>query len=215
MFKSIKRDEKGITGLETAIILIAFVVVAAVFAYTALSSGMFATQKAQEAAYSALKEAQSSIELKSPVILTGNTTGSTGKVQQISFCVSNLLGGDSIDFTPPTANTTDNNGLAAPGSSNKIVINYIDINQTVNDLYWTVDALGVDDGDYILEKNEKFEITIGSSVPGSDGGNLVNALSTSLGINTKFNIVISTPAGAILSIERTTPGSIDKIMNLR
>lgn len=200
--------------METAIILIAFVVVAAVFAYTALSSGMFATQKAQEAAYSALKEAQSSIELKSPVILTGNVTGSSGMVQQISFCVSNLLGGDSIDFTPPSSNTS-NTGLAAPGSSNKIVINYIDINQTVNDLYWTVDALGIDDGDYILEKNEKFEITIGSDTPGSSGGNLVNALEPDLSVNTKFNIIISTPAGAILQIERTTPATIDKIMNMR
>ena len=55
---------KGITGLETAIILIAFVVVAAVFAYTALSAGLFATQKSQEAVYSGLKEAQSTLELK-------------------------------------------------------------------------------------------------------------------------------------------------------
>ena len=45
MFKKFFRHEKGITGLETAIILIAFVVVAAVFAYTALSAGLFATQK--------------------------------------------------------------------------------------------------------------------------------------------------------------------------
>jgi archaeal flagellin FlaB len=216
MYKSFKRNQKGITGLETAIILIAFVVVAAVFAYTTLSSGLFATQKAQEAAYSGLQEAQSSIELKSPVILTANTTGSTGKVQQISFCVSNLLGGNSIDFTPPTANTSGNSGLAAQGSSNKVVINYIDPVQTVNDLYWTVDALGEDDGDYILEKNEKFEITVGSSQTSSDGGNLVDALTTaSLSINTKFSIIVSTPAGAILTIERTTPGSIDKIMNLR
>jgi flagellin FlaB len=215
MLKSFKRNEKGITGMETAIILIAFVVVAAVFAYTTLSSGLFATQKAQEAAYSGLQEAESSVELKSPVILTANTTGSTGMVQQISFCVSNLLGGSSIDFTPPSANAS-NNGLAAPGSSNKVVINYIDPVQTVNDLYWTVDALGVDDGDYILEKNEKFEITVGSDTPGDSGGNLVNALTTaSLSINTKFSIIVSTPAGAILTIERTTPGTIDKIMNLR
>ena len=34
MLKKFLNREKGITGLETAIILIAFVVVAAVFAYT-------------------------------------------------------------------------------------------------------------------------------------------------------------------------------------
>jgi flagellin FlaB len=215
MFRLFKRNEKGITGLETAIILIAFVVVAAVFAYTVLSAGLFSTQKAQEAAYSALNEAESSVELKSPVILTANTTGSTGKVQQISFCVANFLGSDGMDFTPPTANTTLHNGLADESSQNKVVINYVDINQTVKDLYWTVDALGVNDGDYLLEKNEKFEITIGSSVVGSGGGNLVDALTDDLSVNTKFDIILSTPAGAILQIERTTPGSIDKIMNLR
>jgi len=215
MCKLIKRDEKGITGLETAIILIAFVVVAAVFAYTTLSSGLFSTQKAQEAIYSGLQEAESTVELKSPVILTGNTTGSNGKVQQISFCVACAISGSSVDFTPPTANTTLNTGLADESSENKVVINYIDINQTVKDLYWTVDALGVDDGDYILEKNEKFEITIGSSLVGSAGGNLVDALPTDLSINTKFDIVMATPVGAILQIERTTPGSIDRVMNLR
>ncbi|HUV53535.1 MAG TPA: archaellin/type IV pilin N-terminal domain-containing protein, partial [Dehalococcoidia bacterium] len=41
-----RRDERGITGLETAIILIAFVVVASVFAYTVLSAGIFSSQKA-------------------------------------------------------------------------------------------------------------------------------------------------------------------------
>ena len=38
---NIYKEQKGITGLETAIILIAFVVVAAVFAYTVLSAGLF------------------------------------------------------------------------------------------------------------------------------------------------------------------------------
>jgi flagellin-like protein len=38
MLKKFSRYEKGIAGLETAIILITFVVVAAVFAYTTLSA---------------------------------------------------------------------------------------------------------------------------------------------------------------------------------
>ena len=50
MLNKFLKREKGITGLETAIILIAFVVVAAVFAYTALSAGLFATQKSQGSA---------------------------------------------------------------------------------------------------------------------------------------------------------------------
>ena len=69
--KRFRPDEHGITGLETAIILIAFVVVASVFAYTVLSSGLFSTQKAQEAVYGGLEEAQSTLELKGTVVSNG------------------------------------------------------------------------------------------------------------------------------------------------
>jgi len=68
------RDQKGITGLETAIILIAFVVVAAVFAFTALSAGLFSTEKSKEAVYSGINETQSTLELK------GNVTANTVQV---------------------------------------------------------------------------------------------------------------------------------------
>ena len=41
------RDRRGITGLETAIVLIAFVVVSSVFAFAALSTGLFTSDKSQ------------------------------------------------------------------------------------------------------------------------------------------------------------------------
>jgi archaeal flagellin FlaB len=67
-FKQIYKEQKGITGLETAIILIAFVVVAAVFAYTVLSAGLFSTQKSQEAVYSGLQETQNTLVVKGGVL---------------------------------------------------------------------------------------------------------------------------------------------------
>ena len=214
IFKGMWKNQKGITGLETAIILIAFVVVAAVFAYTVLSAGLFATQKSQEAVYAGLKEAQSSLELRSGVIATAGTTGASGTVKQISFIVSNALGGEPMDFTAPTANTSDNNGVAAPNSSNKVVINYVDQDQAVDDLYWTVTKLGSADSDDLLEANEKFQITVGNSTTGAGGGSLVDALGTDLTVNKQFSIIVSTPVGAVLEIERTTPAYIDTIMNL-
>ncbi|MBI4220739.1 MAG: hypothetical protein HY682_11380, partial [Chloroflexi bacterium] len=56
------RGQKGITGLETAIILIAFVVVASVFAFTVLSTGIFSSEKSKETVYAGLQEARSSLE---------------------------------------------------------------------------------------------------------------------------------------------------------
>jgi archaeal flagellin FlaB len=213
LLRKVRGEEKGITGLETAIILIAFVVVAAVFAYTALSAGLFSTQKAQEAVYSGLKEARSTMELRGAVIATAGTTGASGStIKQISFTVGSVLGGEPIDFTEPTADSAT--GLAASGSSNKIVISYIDQDQKVNDLYWTVTKLGDDDGDDLLELNEKFEVTIGSDTAGAGGGNLIDALGTDLTVNKTFTVEVKTPVGAILNIERTTPAYIDTIVNL-
>ena len=214
MLKKFMNHQKGITGLETAIILIAFVVVAAVFAYTTLSAGLFSTQKSQEAVYSGLREAQSTLELKGNVIATANVPGDNGTIKQISFTVSNVLGGEAIDFTPPTADNAT--GQAADDSDNKVVINYIDKNQTVNDLYWTITKLGGSDGDNLLENNEKFKVVVGASTTGSGAGNLIDALTTeALSVNTEFSLIINTPIGAVLEIERTTPAYIDTICNLR
>ena len=204
MLKKFINKEKGITGLETAIILIAFVVVAAVFAYTALSAGLFSTQKSQEAVYSGLREAQSTLELRGGVIATANTTGASGTVQTIKFTVGNVLGGDPIDFTIPTDAGGD--GIADTGSSNVVVINYVDDDQAVDNLAWTITKLGNADSDSLLETNERFEITL---------TNLVGALNPDLTVKKTFNLEVLTPGGATLNIERTTPAWIDSIVNLR
>ncbi|PKL60893.1 MAG: flagellin [Methanomicrobiales archaeon HGW-Methanomicrobiales-4] len=49
----------GFSGLEAAIVLIAFVVVAAVFSYTMLGAGFFATSKAQDVTHTGMKQASS------------------------------------------------------------------------------------------------------------------------------------------------------------
>jgi flagellin FlaB len=216
MFRKFMNHEKGITGLETAIILIAFVVVAAVFAYTALSAGLFSTQKSQEAVYSGLKEARSTLELKGGVVAVAGTTGSSGNVAQIKFIVSNVLGGEAIDFTEPNP-ASANSGIAdTTNDSNVVVINYTDQYQAVDNLYWQFDPLGNDDTDNLLEMNERFQITVGSETQTTAGGNLLDALTTqALGPKTTFNLEILTPVGAVLQIERTTPPWIDTIMNLR
>ena len=205
------KGEKGITGLETAIILIAFVVVAAVFAYTVLSAGLFATQKAQESVYSGLKEVRSTLELKGSVIAKAETTGAAGYVSQITFTLANALSGEPIDFTPPNA-ATDNTGVAASGN-NTVVISYVDGAQRVNDLYWTITKLNAD-ADDLLEADEKFQVTIGSATQTSGGGNLVNALSPDLIVNKQFTIQIRAPQGAVLAFERTTPAYIDSVFRL-
>ena len=69
-FHRLGRDQRGVTGLETAIILIAFVVVASVFAYTVLSAGIFSSEKGKEAIHSGLEQARSSMDVQGSVKAT-------------------------------------------------------------------------------------------------------------------------------------------------
>lgn len=54
-------DDRAFTGLEAAIVFIAFIVVAAVFGYVVLGVGMTTSQKSQETMHAALGEAGSAL----------------------------------------------------------------------------------------------------------------------------------------------------------
>lgn len=66
------QGQRGITGLETAIILIAFVVVASVFAFAVLTTGLLSSDKARDATLSALEETESTLALRGAVVGVSN-----------------------------------------------------------------------------------------------------------------------------------------------
>lgn len=119
MNKYIKRfykAQKGITGLETAILLIAFVVVASVFAYTVLSAGVFSSEKGKEAIHAGLEQARGSMELVGPIMVTGvaadtlddaddNWTASTNVTAALDSS-DRKQGSGSVDLTVAAAFTT-------------------------------------------------------------------------------------------------------------
>jgi flagellin FlaB len=200
-FKNIYKEQKGITGLETAIILIAFVVVAAVFAYTVLSAGLFATQKSQEAVYSGLERTQATMEIKSSVIAIATESGADKPIHQLVFTLAIATGGESIDFTNPTDAGT---GLAT--GDNYVTISYVDKSQRVDNLYWTTGAVGMSNGNNLLETGEQFQLTIGAA---GGAGDLEDALHPDLSANQTFTIEVKTAKGAVLSFERTMGGYIN------
>ena len=92
------KDQRGMTGLETAIILIAFVTVAAVFSYAVLSAGLFSAERGKETVYAGLAEAKSNLEISgSCVALADNVSNS---VTKIKFTLRNAIAGTPIDLTP-------------------------------------------------------------------------------------------------------------------
>lgn len=198
------RDRRGITGLETAIILIAFVVVASVFAYTVLSAGVFSARKGQEAIYGGLKKVSETIEIRGAVIAKDPTDPVDGKVDQIVFSVALSVGNEPVDMTPPT--DADGDGLPDSGSAHKTVISYMDERQWVSNLAWSKTLLGYGDSDNLLEANEQFEITVNlAKVAG--GSNPLTA-------DTLFTLEVRPAKGSPLSITRTTPGNIGSVVQL-
>jgi flagellin FlaB len=87
--------ENAFTGLEAAIVLIAFVVVASVFAYVILGAGFLTTQKSQEVVHSSVQGASSSIQLAGE--LYGVSTNSE-TIDMLNFTVTLAPGGGVIDF---------------------------------------------------------------------------------------------------------------------
>ena len=73
------QGQHGITGLETAIVLIAFVVVSSVFAFAALSTGLFSSDKAKDTIKAGLGEAQGTLEVKGGIQLNSTLTAQTAR----------------------------------------------------------------------------------------------------------------------------------------
>lgn len=205
--KKMKRNQKGITGLETAIILIAFVVVSSVFAYTVLSAGLFSSQKSSEAVYSGLEEASSTMQLDGAVLGFG-TVGDD--LEWVKFTIANALDGEPISFIEPTYDTK---GTAAAASTNVMVLSYVDNSVRIDDLYWSYKTMGTDDGDTQLEIGERFQLTVPGSV--ADTSCFSSLLDDDINASHEFTIEIKPASGAVMKINRTAPAYIDAVMNLR
>lgn len=176
------REERGITGLETAIVLIAFVVVAAVFAFVVLSTGLFSSERGKETVYAGLAKTRGSMELTGGVLATSDLT----KVTALNFELSLAAGGDQVNLNP--LDTT-----------NRTVISYLDDGVSNNNLAYTVSVI-TGDSDNLLEQGELLEVAI----------DLTAYPAISIGTNKTFTLEVKPPQGSYLVIQRTTPASVNQ-----
>ena len=183
--RNMMKDERGITALETAIILIAFVVVAAIFAFTVLTTGTFLTEQSKQAAYAGLQEVSSSMQLEGSVVL--QSTGAT-----IVFNLATVAGGSSVDlskvnivYRDSTNNTnlTYDSGFAAPATSHWIATD-------------TAGAAGVT----ILGAGQLGMITVQAPA--------------AITANQTFSLQVTPPTGGVLLIQRTAPAQISQVTDL-
>ena len=181
------RDQRGITGLETAIILIAFVVVAAVFAFVVLSTGLFSAERSKETVYAGLAKTRGAMEITGGVVATSNGT----EVTNISFDLTLAAGGDTVNLNP--------------AGQNRTIISYIDAGVQVDNLTYTTTVI-TGDADLLLEQGELLEINVTAinAVAGVD----INA-------NDMFTLEVQPPTGSYMVIQRwMPPGISDTLINL-
>lgn len=183
------RAERGITGLETAIVLIAFVVVAAVFAFVVLSTGLFSSERAKETVYAGLSKTRGSMELTGGVIASSNTTQLTA----LTFDLTLAAGGDQVNLNPADL-------------TNRTVISYQDANILVSDVIYTVTTI-TGNTDLLLEQGELLELNIDLTQPA--------LAAVSMATNETFTLEVKPPSGSYMVIQRTTPASINRsVINL-
>ena len=219
--------QHGITGLETAIILIAFVVVASVFAFTVLSTGIFASERSKETVFSGIQEAQSTLEPRGSLIAYAGKIGATSTLFKMTFLLSNAIAGEPVDLTPAySTDGSDDDPDTIAGAKQVTVISYRDKNQFLPDIPWTISWPGEDDGDNLLENNEKAEVTVwiltrDNTVTNVNSDSSVKVLTNGissdslvLATNDEFTLEVKPASGAVLNLRRVLPSQFDTVMDL-
>ena len=191
------KNRKGFTGLEAAIVLIAFVTVAAIFSYVMLGAGFFTAQKGKQSVDTGVKQASSALELDGQYIyLRANQTGSNGDVKEIYFYVTLTAGGTPVDL--------NNTVLAIRWDDDYVQIPYGQ-NDTAGNKLWYYECV-VGDSDNLLELHEKYKITINITAIKNVYSGVVYPK-----VNELITIELKPPIGAPLILSKIIPPSLQDI----
>jgi flagellin FlaB len=195
-----RKSKRGIVGIEAAIVLIAFVVIAAALAYVVINMGFFASQTAKTTINNGINEASSALEEDG--YITG-LTDSTGNVAYLAIPVKLAVGQQSVDMG---ANTVI---VAVQGGNFSLANIYSGAeNATTQDNVATLmnetSGSGPNATAYIYN-------SVSSTVLVENAkAYVVVALSANydLAAYSKFTVEIRTSVGAALTVQRQVPGGL-------
>lgn len=206
-------SENAFTGLEAAIVLIAFVVVAAVFSYVVLGAGFFTTQTAQATVHTGVAQASSSLEIVGNVMaVSQNPTAANARLTYINTSVALTAGGTAMDLSQMVISYSDNHQGRNPSIANNtpgITDCTTDISvfedQDAENQRWCVsqkinDLNGVGSENNLLEPNEIWVLSIG--------------MPPTTNVNTKITVNLQPAVGAVLPITRTIPGGLNHVQTI-
>ena len=228
--KGHRHTHRGIIGVESAIVLIAFVIVAAALAFVVLNMGFATTQKAKTTIISSLKEASSALEISGKVTAIANVPA--GLVNATSIPIKVTAGGSTINLDNSTvsvkylSNTVEYDNILVATMTGRTYGNLSQAFQDAKDdtfqgiwqitenpvndtttnaltsaiIYWTVSAQSPPNT--ILEPGEHAVIAIAYNANDRPGG------------LDKVRAEVLLPSGATLTVERNIPNLTSVIVDL-
>ncbi|MEM1533554.1 MAG: hypothetical protein QW059_01365 [Nitrososphaerota archaeon] len=197
--KTNTRRKAALTGLETAIILISFVIVAAAFSFAVLNLGLFTTQKSGEVVQAGIDEATSAIETVGSVIARSDLNGGSRAVANVTVFFKVAVGKRPIDLRVGSLVVTYHDSRTSienvyTSNATAPVISFSSPGVIVKEI--------VGDGDLLIEFGELWSITVG-----------INAMQY-LQPTEVFTIQLKPVIGSVLKVERRLPPSLDPVMDL-
>jgi flagellin FlaB len=193
--RKMRKNEDAFTGLEAAIVLIAFVVVAAVFSYVVLGAGFFTTQKSQQVVHSGVTQAASNIVVKGEVYGIANS-GQTA-IDYIRFDTGLAAGGIPIDMNRTSLVWSTENGTVVTLTKLNTPSGTLPSSTMPGDNDWIITDRRPNLGTDVIQSDSLFTVYV--NPPGT------------LSPREKFNLEIKPEAGASLGIERSVPPSISNV----
>ncbi len=194
--RKLHRGQRGMTGLETAIILIAFVTVASVLAYSVLSAGIFSAERGKATVYSGLEQASATMEVKGSVI--GDATASANvSLNYIQFLVSLTIPEESVDVSSLAVSVYSKTAQAIMSNEN-----WDGTPLAAKWQYRKVPDSTERGSINALEGDEVFEIVVDTTD------------FDTLGSYAWFVVEVVPSTGATITIKRTLPGNLKTKMNL-
>jgi len=221
---------RGIIGVESAIVMIAFVIVAAALAFVVLNMGFATTQKAKTTIISSLAEASSSLEISGKVMGIGCSTcdGVSPKLNVTAIPLKIVSGGDAVDLDPAVtsvkylSNTVEYDNiyvgtLNTTTYSSLVAATTAAIGPTVT--YITAEPV---DGTTQLLQTRAFVFWSTANSPQNsildegEHATLVVAYNNADKPRSldKIRVEVSLPVGAVLTLERQIPNISYKIVDL-
>ena len=193
-----RKLRRGIVGIEAAIVLIAFVIVAAALAFVVLNMGFTTTQKSKETMSSGLSEASSALEIDGTVLAKANT--STQKVTVVAIPLKLASGKAPIDMSRAAVSIVYYDSSNWHTETVSLNSSMIETDSPVTDVTSWTGTYSVElhfymgDGDAIFESGDKAILYV--------------KLSSGAAPYSKIHIEIKPPVGAPLTVERMVPPNL-------